>query len=464
MVNLKAYLKDKLTIDLRILSLLRIFLGLILIWNIAERFHFVEPFYTDNGIVPAFLAKEATVFPWMYSFYHLSQNSEVQIIWLTLEFISAFCLVLGLKTRFAVIFSWIFLCSAQTRNPLVLFGGDDVLRLVLFWLMFLPLDRFYSFEKKISSKTLTPDSPYFYSVANIGLILQVLLIYFFSGVFKFNSYWLHGDTLFYVFSGSHLIKPLGHTLLTLLPNWMIQLTGFSILATELLLPLIFLLSPKKSWLSLLFPGFFLFFHLMTALTMRVEFFPYITISALLIFFSGFFQNASAPTIEHHLSKRQTIFLQTIIATLLLVNLNTVFFFGQRNGIQKMAEVLQIQQEWTMFSRPFTWDAQIFAEAQKKDGTKIDLVHNRELSSYETQHPEDFEKYGYERWLRLIGSLTLLKKPIFDSSYLGQWFCKKHEQDQITQIDFKAQIWTLTPTPTQAARNYTTQDLGSHTCH
>jgi len=252
--------------------------------------------------------------------------------------------------------------------------------------------------------------------------------------------------------------------LTLLPNWLVQVAGYSIFATELILPLLFLLSPKKSLLSLLFPGFFIFFHIMTGLTMRVEFFPYITISALLIFFSGFFQNPSTPVLDFSTSKVKAISFKALIAMLILVNLNSVLFFGQKNIIQKMAEAIQLQQEWTMFSRPFTWDAQIFAEAQRTDGTKIDLVHNRNLVSYEIEHPEDFEKYGYERWLRLIGSLTLLKKPIFDYRYLGQWFCNNSsERDQIQQIDFKAKIWNLTPTPIQPAKNYTMQDLGSYAC-
>ena len=53
--------------------------------------------------------------------------------------LAALALVLGYRTRWAVVISLVMLISLHNRAPLVLQGGDNLLLLVLFWMCFLPI-------------------------------------------------------------------------------------------------------------------------------------------------------------------------------------------------------------------------------------------------------------------------------------------------------------------------------------
>lgn len=51
----------------------------------------------------------------------------------------AVALLVGWRTRLAALGCWLLLSSLQVRQPLIYIGGDSILRLLLFWGLFLPL-------------------------------------------------------------------------------------------------------------------------------------------------------------------------------------------------------------------------------------------------------------------------------------------------------------------------------------
>jgi hypothetical protein len=53
--------------------------------------------------------------------------------------VAATAVALGYYTRLAMFLSWYPVISLHDRNPIILHNGDGVLRLLLFWGMFLPL-------------------------------------------------------------------------------------------------------------------------------------------------------------------------------------------------------------------------------------------------------------------------------------------------------------------------------------
>ena len=65
-------------------------------------------------------------------------------------------LVLGWKTRFATIASWVLLLSLQNRNTMILSGEDNLALLLLFWGMFLPLGARYSVDSALDSNAAPP--------------------------------------------------------------------------------------------------------------------------------------------------------------------------------------------------------------------------------------------------------------------------------------------------------------------
>src|SRR6185503_7311370 len=63
--------------------------------------------------------------------------------------------------------AWALVCSLQVRNPMTVAGGDQLLKLLLFWQIFLPL-----------------------RAAVVGLTLQLAMMYVFAGLEKLNPAWI----------------------------------------------------------------------------------------------------------------------------------------------------------------------------------------------------------------------------------------------------------------------------------
>ena len=58
-------------------------------------------------------------------------------------------LIFGFKTRFATIMVWLFTISLIARNPAVITGAYVILRLALFWAIFLPLGAKWSIDESL---------------------------------------------------------------------------------------------------------------------------------------------------------------------------------------------------------------------------------------------------------------------------------------------------------------------------
>ena len=110
------------SLDLRSLALFRVCLGLILLADLGIRAGDLHPHYTDAGVLRA---------------------DEI-------------ALLVGFYTRAATFLSFVLLLSLHNRNPLVLHGGDSLLRLLLFWSLLLPLGACWSLDRRLG---LEPPPP-----------------------------------------------------------------------------------------------------------------------------------------------------------------------------------------------------------------------------------------------------------------------------------------------------------------
>ena len=59
---------------------------------------------------------------------------------------AAMALLLGYRTRLATLISFVLLVSLHNRAPLMLQGGDNLLLLMVFWSIFLPLGARFSMD------------------------------------------------------------------------------------------------------------------------------------------------------------------------------------------------------------------------------------------------------------------------------------------------------------------------------
>jgi hypothetical protein len=151
----------------------------LLLADLSYRALDLEAHYTDFGVLPIEVARSLTEGAW--SLHWMDGSLAFQAALFVAAAALAFALGVGWHTRLATFGSWVLLASLHSRNPLVLVGGDFVLRLLLFWSLFLPLGARWSLDARTRC---APAPDRVFSVAGAGLLLQVACIYPIAAVFK----------------------------------------------------------------------------------------------------------------------------------------------------------------------------------------------------------------------------------------------------------------------------------------
>jgi hypothetical protein len=116
---------------------------------------------------------------------------------LGIHMVAALTLTVGLTTRWSAIAVFVTLISVQHRNPLIMYGADDVLRVMSFLLIFSQAGEALSIDRGIAERSAR--------VADTGtawctrlMQLQVSVIYFRAFLQKFRGRtWLEGTAVFY---------------------------------------------------------------------------------------------------------------------------------------------------------------------------------------------------------------------------------------------------------------------------
>ena len=200
-------------IDLRGLGVLRIGAGILILVDLTLRLGDVSAFYTDAGTMPrGMLIQKVQESPWCPSLHLLSGLPALEYLLLAIAGAFACALIAGFRTRIATAVSWLLLLSLQYRNPMILQGGDVLMRLLLFWGMFLPWGKRFSLDS--TSRPADHEARPLLTIAAAALLLQICFVYWFSARLKFDPAWTRDHTaVFEAFSLDHFSKPLGKLLL-----------------------------------------------------------------------------------------------------------------------------------------------------------------------------------------------------------------------------------------------------------
>jgi len=169
-------------IDPRSLTAFRIGLGALLLADLAYRSLDFQAHYTELGILPRALYLDyfANV-EIAWSLHLVLGNTTYTALLFFAQAIAALALVLGVHTRTAISISWLLLVSLHNRQPLVVSGSDMILRLMLFWSLFLPLAGPPSLDQRRAEPMQARIE---LSPASVALLVQVGLIYAFSLIHK----------------------------------------------------------------------------------------------------------------------------------------------------------------------------------------------------------------------------------------------------------------------------------------
>lgn len=197
--------------DLRSLALFRIAMATIVLMDVVGRIPNLRVHYSDEGVMPRSLLVDDFV-RWRWSVNLINDLYTFQAACMVLTAAAAVGMMLGYRTRLMTVIVWVMVTSIQVRNPLVLSGADTLLRVLLFWSMFLPLGAYWSVDAR-RRPTGVRLQRRFLSFGTIGLFMQICLMYWFTATLKSGPEWRsEGTALYYALGANHITKPFGEWL------------------------------------------------------------------------------------------------------------------------------------------------------------------------------------------------------------------------------------------------------------
>ena len=465
--------------DLRALAALRIGFGLMILGDVLLRAQNLTAHSTDAGILPRAVLKQITIdygAPWSISLNMLSGESWWQIVLLSLLGIAAFLTIVGYKSRVALVACQILIIGFQGRNPLVLQGGDDFLRCMLFWTLFLPMGARWSADAYIArfrQREVEPTTNHVASWATVGLLLQLCMMYWCTAMMKTGEPWVKSfDAAYLALSSHHFTTSIGYWF----TNFPALLRGLTLgsLAWEFFGPFL-LFVPVAAWRGscrMLTAAGFIGMHMSFNLCMDLGLFSWIcSIAWLVVLPSGFWDRFSRSRSQQSTIQQTTIpqipngttilvnsivlkaFLITMIAYVILVNLIRMgrppYEPVQLEPLHTIGKIVGLNQHWPMFSPgPPPWGSWIVMRGQLQNGREVDLWHHERLLSV-TKPALVSSEYASPHWRRsfvhLIEPPTEDYRRSFLNYYISQWN-QTHAQDEHVVSAELTLYGSMTPLP------------------
>lgn len=276
-VGFWGVLRRPFVLDLRALALLRVATAAVVLLDLAIRSTDLEAHYSNMGVLPLAALLDRAWTPYQVSLHAISGLWQVEAVLFIAAAGVAGALALGYHTRLATVVSWVMLVSVQNRNPFIGQGGDDLLRMLLFWGIFLPWGRVWAWDARARP---APERYDYFSAATVAYVVQLALLYWCTALLKNGPEWTHdGTALYYALSLDQVLLP-GGRLLYPHPDLLRFLT-FATYYNELLLPFVLFLPVGVAGWRLLFVGVMFGFHLGISFTLYVGLFFLINMASVL---------------------------------------------------------------------------------------------------------------------------------------------------------------------------------------
>ena len=437
--SIRSRLSDIAGLDVRSIGLLRIGIAICLLIDLGGRLGDLEAHYTDAGLLPRDAAIE-TADAWHVSLHLANGQYTFQAILFALATLSALCLLVGVHTRLAAIASWVFIVSLQNRNFIILNGADVLLRMILFWSLFLPLGARFSVDRLRGTSRPPTENNWVVSPGTVFYVLQFMLVYVFAGLIKSEiPAWREGTGLAYALRSPEFVEPLGLKVVEYVPA-MRLLNGFVIYG-ELFGSFLLLLPVWTTATRLAVVLGFSALHLLIATTMSVGMFPLVAIVAVFVFLpSPFWEYASRlvarrasflvqgrerlsgwlrapirarldplPERPHPLLRRwaSASFGAACIILVVLCNVSTYrplpFLIPQK--LQWITPLLRLEQRWDMFAAPLTAGGWYVIPARLTSGAEVDLATLQPSVSWD-EPPLVAETYANARWKKYFMNISI----------------------------------------------------------
>ncbi len=461
--------------DPRSLALLRIGMGLALVLDAVLRAGDLGDFYTDAGVFPR-QAYGEVFSSWRVNLHALTAGPWLQGGLLALAALLGGAVALGYRTRWAAAASFALLVSVQMRMPIVQTAADDLLRVLLFWGLFLPWERHFSLDARRSGHAR--DTAPVLDGSVIGYVVQVFCMYLFAGLTKSAPEWRsEGTAIYYALHLDTMARPLGLWLRGY-PGPMSALTHAT-LWLELIGPFALVLPVATAWARAGAIAAFTLLQIGLASTLDLGLFQLVSVVALLGLLPAALWDRWLPRLRRGggapadagaghapLSRRVRGGRAGLVLGSLLALYIVVWNASALDGVPALPErallpgkVLRIHQNWNLFApRPLVREGWVVIRGRLADRTSIDPL---------TGAPVTFEHPGRlaglhpsHRWRKYIHNVFLNPTAAAHRPFYADWVCRSWNRAHPRQPLSRLEIWFVvertlpdyapsTPEPTHA---------------
>lgn len=419
----------------------RIGLGLLILVDVGIAITNAEAFYSDAGVLSRQVLRERLwESPAQWSLHALSGSVAFEKMLLTVQMLAGVGLVAGWRTRWMNLICWGLACSLETRNPLVTNGADAVMRLLLFWSLFLPLGGRWSCDARRRSQRGRQALPVrWVTLPAVCWVMQVGFVYVFSALMKDRGAWfVEGTALQTALHLDLFALPVGVWLRehAELCRWLTRGTVW----LELVGPFLLILTGRRPALRGVLCLAFILFHLGIGLCMNIGAFPWMMITAWLALLPGALWDrlgmGDAGAGERSLRVGRTpgavvVFASASLIYVFLWNLRGTdfprwekFFPRSLNGA---AFALRLDQHWSMFAPfPTREDGWFVLRAGLSDGSEVDLLRGGEVTDW-SKPPRLSSTFKDARWQKYLMNLWLQRYHEFRPVY-GDWLVRHWNAD------------------------------------
>ncbi|MBL7664798.1 MAG: HTTM domain-containing protein [Bacteriovoracaceae bacterium] len=418
------------------LTIQRLALCLIIAYDFIERLSLFNWFYSDLRIVSLDLIKIEFSAWYYWSLFYLNATALWSVILFGIGFLGISITLFTNYKKLGLLIAWVILHSLQLKDWSVLTGGDMLLNILVLFHIFHP-------EPAQSKKII-----HFYQLV---LLLQIAYIYFCLNLHRSTEIWfIEASALWYTFVSSISSSLLAERLLNY-PQILEWCTRFVYL-TEVIAPFFAFFFYAKEKPRMYCVLIMILFHLGIAIFMNLGIFPYVCMSAWLLYLPGSFWKLIKLKFD---KKKEDLrwpahkYTSLFFAVLILLNLLTALPFPGDNEILKfqtrikngfylteLTSLLGIYQSWLLYSpTPQTLDS--WASVKTKENQSL-FAHNLKSSSEIREHFKNLRLWNFfENYLVAHANNEKI------INYSLEFFCKRSNLATGTEIQIYYQHYTHT---------------------
>ncbi|WP_242068189.1 DCC1-like thiol-disulfide oxidoreductase family protein [Bacillus thuringiensis] len=183
-------------------SLARIGFGFVILFFYCIHYRIRHFLWFPGGVLDADIYRSGYL-----TIFQFASNTIAFDILFHLGIIVTILYIIGYKGRITSILFFIFTYSILQRNWLLGDGGDNLLRVLLVYMMFTKNTAYFSFDSKKfweKHRTGVQDGTYristlLHNFAALACIIQICILYFTAGMYQaMGNLWTHGTALYYI--------------------------------------------------------------------------------------------------------------------------------------------------------------------------------------------------------------------------------------------------------------------------